>query len=69
MVTAGALARRTGRGRIKGLERLTKLAASLGQPEPEVDLPPASGGMGSESHAALSMVIPSMLALASKGVR
>ena len=33
-----------------------------------LDLLPASGGMGSESHAALSMVIPSMLALASKGV-
>jgi hypothetical protein len=34
-----------------------------------LDLPPGSGGMGSERHAALSMVIPSMLALASNGVR
>ena len=34
----------------------------------QVDLAPRSGGMGSERHAALSMVIPSMLALASKGV-
>ena len=35
----------------------------------DVDLPPGSGGVGSERHAALSMVIPSMLALASAGVR
>jgi hypothetical protein len=34
-----------------------------------VDLPPESGGVGSERHAAASMVIPSMLALASAGVR
>jgi hypothetical protein len=34
-----------------------------------VDLPPGSGGVRSEGHAALSMVIPSMLALASAGVR
>jgi transposase len=34
-----------------------------------LDLPPASGGVGSEYHAAASMVIPSMLALASAGVR
>src|SRR5688572_17889542 len=34
-----------------------------------VDLPPWSGGAGSERHAALSMVIPSMLARASAGVR
>jgi RTX calcium-binding nonapeptide repeat (4 copies) len=34
-----------------------------------VDLPPWSGGTGSERHAALSMVIPSMLARASAGVR
>ena len=35
----------------------------------ELDLPPGSGGMGSERHAAWSMVTPSMLALASAGVR
>ena len=35
----------------------------------EVDLPPASGGVGSERHAALSMVIPAMPARASAGVR
>jgi hypothetical protein len=34
-----------------------------------MDLPPESGGVGSERHAAASMVIPSMLALASAGVR
>jgi uncharacterized circularly permuted ATP-grasp superfamily protein len=34
-----------------------------------VDLPPASGGVGSERHAAASMVIPSMPARASAGVR
>jgi hypothetical protein len=34
-----------------------------------LDLPPGSGGMGSERHAAWSMVSPSMLALASAGVR
>jgi hypothetical protein len=43
---------------------LAELLAKAG-----VGLPPGSGGMGSEGHAALSMVIPSMLALASKGVR
>jgi hypothetical protein len=35
----------------------------------ELDLPPWSGGVGSERHAASSMVIPSMLARASAGVR
>jgi transposase len=34
-----------------------------------VDLPPRSGGMGSERHAAWRRVIPSMLARASAGVR
>jgi hypothetical protein len=34
-----------------------------------VDLPPWSRGVGSERHAAASMVIPSMLARASAGVR
>jgi hypothetical protein len=34
-----------------------------------LDLPPWSGGAGSERHAAWSMVIPSMLARASAGVR
>ena len=34
-----------------------------------VDFPPRRGGVGSERHAALSMVIPSMLARASAGVR
>jgi Ca2+-binding RTX toxin-like protein len=34
-----------------------------------VNLPLWSGGVGSEGHAALSMVIPSMLALTSAGVR
>jgi hypothetical protein len=34
-----------------------------------VDFTPESGGVGSERHAAASMVIPSMLALASAGVR
>jgi hypothetical protein len=34
-----------------------------------VDFPPESGGTRSERHAASSMVIPSMLALASAGVR
>ncbi len=34
-----------------------------------VDLPPESGGVRSERHAALSMAIPSMPALASAGVR
>ena len=34
-----------------------------------VDLPPESGGMGSEYHAATRMVICSMLARASAGVR
>src|SRR6187402_2243461 len=50
-----------GRGLDRGHEGL--LARST------LDLPPGSGGMGSERHAALSMVIPSMLALASNGVR
>ncbi len=34
-----------------------------------LDLLPASGGVGSERHAAASMVIPSMPARASAGVR
>ncbi len=34
-----------------------------------LDLPLWSGGVGSERHAALSMVVPSMPALASAGVR
>ena len=36
---------------------------------PEVDLPPESGGVGSERHAAARMPIPSMSARASAGVR
>jgi hypothetical protein len=35
----------------------------------KLDLPPWSEGVGSERHAASSMVIPSMLARASAGVR
>jgi hypothetical protein len=35
----------------------------------EVDFPPRSGGMRSERHAAARMLIPSMPALASAGVR
>jgi hypothetical protein len=46
-----------------GVEVLRGLFAS------NVDLPPASGGVGSERHAAASMVIPSMPARASAGVR
>jgi hypothetical protein len=34
-----------------------------------VDLPPGSGGVRSERHAAASIAVPSMLALASAGVR
>ena len=34
-----------------------------------MDFPPESGGMGSERHAAASMVTPSMPARASTGVR
>jgi carboxymethylenebutenolidase len=34
-----------------------------------VDFPPGSGGMGSEDHAALRVVTPSMLARTSTGVR
>jgi hypothetical protein len=36
---------------------------------PRVDFPPGSGGVRSERHAAARMVIPSMLARASAGVR
>ena len=46
------------RGELSALEAIDAL-----------DLPPGSGGLGSERHAAWSMVIPSMLALASAGVR
>ena len=35
----------------------------------ELDFPPWSGGVRSERHAAARMVIPSMLARASAGVR
>jgi len=35
----------------------------------KVDLPPESGGVGSERHAATGVTIASMLALASVGVR
>jgi hypothetical protein len=35
----------------------------------QVDFPPRRGGVGSEHHAAARMVIPSMLARASAGVR
>ena len=35
----------------------------------QVDFPPWSGGVRSERHAAARMVIPSMLARASAGVR
>jgi len=34
-----------------------------------LDMPPESGGLGSERHAAARMPIPSMPALASVGVR
>ena len=34
-----------------------------------MDFPPGSGGMGSEDHAALRVVTPSMLARTSTGVR
>jgi hypothetical protein len=40
-----------------------------GRPPAAVDLPPWSAAVGSEGHAALSTVIPLMLALASAGVR
>jgi hypothetical protein len=42
--------------------------ASLGLTLP-VDFPPWSGGVRSERHSAARMVIPSMLARASAGVR
>ena len=35
----------------------------------DLGLPPGSGGMGSEDHAALRVVTPSMLARTSAGVR
>jgi hypothetical protein len=35
----------------------------------EMGLPPGYGGIGSEHHAAASMVTPSLLARASAGVR
>jgi len=41
----------------------------LGTMADQVDFPPESGGMGSERHAAASMVTPSMPARASTGVR
>jgi transposase len=47
----------------RGILRL--MAAQLD----DLDLLPASGGVGSERHAAASMVIPSMPARASAGVR
>ena len=37
--------------------------------QPALDFPPWSGGVGSEHHAAARMVIPSMPARASAGVR
>jgi hypothetical protein len=46
-----------------------ELNATAGDVGVQVDLPPASGGVGSERHAAASMVIPSMPARASAGVR
>ena len=38
-------------------------------PQGKLDLPPESGGLGSERHAAARMVIPSISARASAGVR
>ena len=43
--------------------------AARAQKAMPVDFPPWSGGVRSERHAAARMVIPSMLARASAGVR
>ena len=48
-------------------DRIVEELEDLG--EGEMDFPPWSGGVRSERHAAARMVIPSMLARASAGVR
>ena len=58
----------------KGYQALEAWAVSLGPIravgiEGTVDLPPWRGGVRSERHPAARMVIPSMLARASAGVR
>ena len=54
----------------QGPSQVERLIAQVEDPACGVlDLPPESGGMGSEYHAAARMVIASMLARASAGVR
>ena len=55
--------------RLVGVPRLRQAVADSLEVAGEVDFPPWSGGVRSERHAAERMVIPSMLARASAGVR
>jgi hypothetical protein len=54
--------------RLRGLTA-REIVAALIRDGFGLDFPPRSGGMGSERHAAARMLIPSMPALASAGVR
>src|SRR4051794_4388175 len=63
---ADARTGKNGRHRLSGLLRQAVFGRLAGY---EVDFPPWSGGVRSERHAAARMVIPSMLARASAGVR
>ena len=56
--------------RIVEIREVTKpIASPIRNAYIDLDFPPRRGGVGSERHAAARMVIPSMLARASAGVR
>jgi DNA invertase Pin-like site-specific DNA recombinase len=68
-ITVAEVARRLGVVPSTLYRYLPRARTAALEAQPRVDLPPESGGMRSERHAAAGMAITPMLALASAGVR